>query len=722
MGNYLASPKALLWAGIVPLIGMLPTVARAQAADTGEETSAPGEIVVTAQRRVERLIDVPSSVSVVTAEALEGSSITNTRDLAQVTSGLQISNTGVFTAFSVRGISSETSGPGAENNVAIYVDGVYYPSKSSGVFDFPDVASIEVLKGPQGTLYGRNATGGAILFKTIDPTFEPSGKFSASYGSFEEREIKGTFSTGIVPDLLAASVSGFYKKDDGYLRSSITGKRMGDVEAALIRGKLLLTPSPDIKVVLSAYYADRTDRQTLAFTNFNGNTVGVNAGANVITSTYGFSAANNPNLLTNKTLGIDLRADFETGIGDLTLVSGYTDIRNRALTDGDNSSATITDFLTVFPQSSFSQEVYLTSRKFGALSFVIGANYYRDSGRFDPSRVFSRGVVIADIYSKVKTEAFAAYIDSDLDISDRLTATAGLRWTTERKEMFGGFSRPDLPFFAARRWNNLSPRAALRYAIGDDANIYVNYSRGFKSGQFNPSAFGFVSEVRPEIVDAFEGGFKARLAGQWTIDLSAFRYDYKDIQVTAFVNGTSVLQNAAIAEIYGLDAKVVYQPDDDLTITASVSPLHAQYKSFPSATITVPTPTSACPAGRTFCGNRNGTANLSGFWLPRAPKVTANASISYTLRTGEQAINFYANAFYSGKFFWEPSNRLGQDGYVLLNGRVSWRINDGPLSIEVWGKNLTDKKYYISQAIGTSGDGLLSARPRSWGVTGRASF
>jgi iron complex outermembrane receptor protein len=712
---------AWLSGGMAALGCMIPAAASAQTAeDAARQTD---EIVVTAQRRAERLIDVPATVAVLDAQAISGASIASTFELAQLAPGLQVSNTGVYTSFVLRGVSSETSGPGAENNVAVYVDGVYYPSKSSGVFDFPDVESIEVLKGPQGTLYGRNATGGAILFKTAEPSFDPHARLSASYGSFDQKELKGTVSSGLASDVLAASLSGFFRQDDGYIKRVTTGKSVGGERSWLVRGKLLIAPADGVKVTLAGYYYDRRDRTTMAFTTYQGNSSGPLFDPNALTSTYGFDASNNPNYLINKTLGLSGKAEIETGIGDLTLLSAYTDIDNRVYVDGDNSSATGVDFLTVYPQKSFSQEAVLASRKFGAFSFIAGLSYYHDVGRLDPVIVYAGGVDILDIYAKVKTRAIAAYFDGNLDITDRLNLTAGVRWTTENKRIYGGYFAPTFPYVGKHRWNNVSPRAALRYALSDEANVYLSYTRGFKSGQFNPNNYAPGGEaVRPEIVDSFEGGVKARLGGGLSINIAGFHYNYRDIQVSTFADGTQVLQNAAKAKIYGLDAEIAYQPTADLTIRAAVSPLHARYSSFPNAVILVPTPAASCPAGRAFCGNQNADADLTGKRLPRAPDFSANASVNYALHAGDQTVNFFANVYHSGRFYWEISNRVAQKSYTVVNGRISWNIDSGPFSVELWGKNLTDSRYYVSQGIGVNVDGLLTARPRSWGVTLGAEF
>lgn len=695
----------------------LATPALAQQAGSGDSADA-SEIIVTAQRRSERLIDVPATVAVVAGEELAAASISSSIDLGQLVPGLQVSNTGAYTSFAIRGVSSEATGPGAENNVAVYVDGVYVPSKSAGVFDFPDIQSIEVLKGPQGALYGRNATGGAILFKTLEPSFDTHAKLGLTYGRFNEREAKAVVSGALVPDVLAASIAGYYRKTDGYLKDITTGDRLGGVQSGLVRGKLLVTPSDTVKIQLAGYYHKRIDNDAMAFTIIDGNSAGVLADPNAIVDTpFGFSASNNPNQYRTRTIGLSLTSAIELGVGTLNLVTGYTDLKRHIFADGDYSSVSAIDFTTSDPQETFSQDIYLATRKLGSLDFVVGASYFHDVSLQDPVRIIFGGVPGLDIYSKQKTDALAAYIDGNLELTEQLKLSAGVRWTTEQKRHYGGFNDPTFPFVGKKRWSNISPRLALRYMISDDANVYASYSRGFKSGLFNSSQFFVEESVRPEIVDSIEVGFKGRIADGLTIGLAGYYYDYKDIQVTTFQANQTILQNAAKARIYGADFELTYQPDENLTFRAAVSPVHTKYTSFPGGVVLAPTPSASCPAGFTFCGNGNAALDLSGNRLPRAPNLTANASVSYTLHAGRQAFDLYANVYYSGKFYWEIGNRLAQEKYATVNGRITWRVDEGPLSIQVWGRNLTNTKYYSSQGIGFNADGLLSAPPRTVGVT-----
>jgi len=262
----------------------------------------------------------------------------------------------------------------------------------------------------------------------------------------------------------------------------------------------------------------------------------------------------------------------------------------------------------------------------------------------------------------------------------------------------------------------------LRYSLTDNINIYLNYSRGFKSGLVNNTVFAPLSSVSPEIVNAFEGGVKTRLANELTLNASAFYYNYNDIQVTTFQQGSTFVENAAKAKIRGIDVDLTYLPIPRLTLKGALSLLHTEYTSFYNALVLIPMPASTCPPGIMYCGNEDAQANATGNQLPLAPKETGNVSAEYTLPIGQQKISFDANLYATSKFYWEAGNRLSQPSYAVLNGRINWNINNGPFTLGLWGKNLTNKEYFSSQAIGTPGDFLLSAPPRTVGISLSGAF
>ena len=226
------------------------------------------EIVVTVQRRTERLRDVPLSVTSQSAEALEAAGIVSIQDLPQKVPSLTFGTTGGWALPSIRGVNAGITGIGAESPIAIYIDGAYRSNPVGNIFDLPDTMSLDVLRGPQGTLFGRNATGGAISIHTRDPEFVPTGKFGVSTGQFGgdgvkeslQTTYKGFISAPLVDEVLAASASVYYQKTDGYITDDVSGNAMGDSDNQLYRAKLLYMPDPDVRILASAAYGELTDR------------------------------------------------------------------------------------------------------------------------------------------------------------------------------------------------------------------------------------------------------------------------------------------------------------------------------------------------------------------------------------------------------------------------------------------------------------------------------
>lgn len=228
----------------------------AYAAAEGTETTADnGDILVTAQRRSERLQDVPMSVTALSSEDLDRSGITSTSDLAKATPSVVIAQYGGFMQPSIRGISSAGASLGDNSNVAMYIDGIYQPQQIATLISLPDVQQVEILKGPQGALYGQNATGGAILVTTLSPSNELTGKFSASYGNYNDVNLRGYVSVP-VSDTFAVSVSGGYQNRDGFRKHVITGERDLGLDSKVIRAKFQFTPSESAKLTLTGYFSD----------------------------------------------------------------------------------------------------------------------------------------------------------------------------------------------------------------------------------------------------------------------------------------------------------------------------------------------------------------------------------------------------------------------------------------------------------------------------------
>src|SRR5579863_3750210 len=275
MKKYLSLLGGTALAGM--LIAPAPAVAQqappATTPDASQQTSTNGDIIVTAQRRSETLTNVPASITALSAQALTAAGVTSNVDLAKVTPGLTMPSYGAFVQPALRGVTSGGANVGESSNVATYIDGIYQPQQISNLLELPDVEQIEVLKGPQGALYGQNATGGAILINSFSPKFTTTGNLSASYGDYNDVNLRG-YITGPLSDTVAVSVAGGYHRHDGYRTNVLTGQRNRGLDSKAIRGKILFKPTPDLRITLAGYYSDRDDSAAYAGQAYKNNSVG----------------------------------------------------------------------------------------------------------------------------------------------------------------------------------------------------------------------------------------------------------------------------------------------------------------------------------------------------------------------------------------------------------------------------------------------------------------
>ena len=709
-------------------------VAHAQSAPAPE--SAPSgnqmeEILVTAQRREERAIDVPISVTAVTSDALRRNGITSTNDLTTVVPGLKMDRTGGYSQPAIRGISTQLTHPGSENNVAMYLDGIYQPSQAGGIFDLPDVSQVEVAKGPQGTLFGRNATGGAVLVSTRNPSQTTEGTIIAEYGSFNAMTFKGFVSGGLT-DKVSGSIAGYYHNDDGYLRDIARKKDVGAIESSIVRGKLLYEATDKLSILATAYVSDRQDETAASGIPLGGNTTAnvvpaFGIGTAVVPTKADQVAMNQDPVTTVKQLGASLKITYDMEVGTITALTGYSDYDQEVVLDADYSytqPVAGTNYFLDTPESAFSQEINFASEKFGRVSFVAGLFYWNSWGKYDPIRVqvnygFPTDVDI-QIYSKQSAEAYAVYGEMNFDITDKWSVIAGLRYSDETRTLEGGKLGfpPNVPATGGYLWeterkdDGVTPRLSISYKPNEDANLYFTYSEGFKSGVFNTSATSpDEPSVAPEEVKAYEIGFKQSL-NSLRYSMAAFYYDYQDMQVQGFqeVNGVplSVLQNAATAEIYGAEIEGVWQMTDSFEAQLGVAYTNATFDEFERASIVV-------PVGGNF-GNTVIEQDVSGNDLVRAPRSTVNLTGLYntTVMGGDLALS--GTVYYSDKFYFENGNRIYQPSFTTVNARAAWSPADSGFTFALLGKNLTDEETIQGAFIQSLADGVSYAAPRTWAI------
>lgn len=730
MGSVRAAKGLLLG---TTLLWTMPALAQ----DTDQQAAGPLEtnaIVVTAQRRAQRLEEVPLAITAQTGAQLSEAGVDDIRDLGNVVPGLTFTTQGAFAAPTIRGVQSTVAIAGADSPVAIYVDGVYQPNQLANVFELADIERLEVLKGPQGTLFGRNATAGAVVIHTKKPSFTTTGSIEVSEGLYfggssktsTDTTVKGFVSTPLIPDVVAASLSGFYEYIDGYLTDDRTGNRTGRVDKWNLGLKFLIQPADNLEFLVSGSMSDRTDFAAMATQPLDGNS-NSQFYPDAVVPTEPWHVATelerggNPTRTKHKALSLKGTLDLDE-VGTLTSITAWQDIKARITVDIDAaySPQCTAVFACIiydedYPEETFQQELSFASEQFGAFSFVAGAFYYRDShfmgngiqpllradGSVDPSETYA-----VEFDATIKTRAWAAFGEVNLDVSDRLHLIGGLRYSREKR--FGiGDAVPYFPTTGAVISDSWTPRLSVRYDVAPDWNVYATYSKGFKSavldttGQSNNFA-------APETITSYEVGAKGNFDA-FSFSLAAFYYDYTDLQVQFFDGSATILANAADATIYGLDGEFTVQLSDSFSLRAVGSWLpEAKYDTFENGV--------AFALPNTPGGMSQVVLDASGERLLKAAKFAGSLALSYegTLGSGEMDGNL--TVAHSSAYAFDLLGRVKTGPYTTVNAQLGYRPGGGPLRLAIYGKNITNEAYFTSALLGNQADAPVYAPPRQLGV------
>lgn len=719
------------------------------------EVSQVDEIIVTAQRRSQRLEDIPMAVTALTTEALENADVVNLHEIGRIAPGVQMNFGGLSSQPSIRGVSSLTNGTGNENNVAVYVDGFYVPDTTSINSDLANLESIQVLKGPQGTLYGRNATGGAILINTLAPSDTFTGKIEGTLGRFDERRLSGYIS-GPISEQVRFSAAGAVRESDGHIRltdpTDVT-RTDGDaapVEQRSLRTKLEVDLSENLQATLGYNYAFASDATGVLFTPLNYIPAFL-PGGNLRANRLGTASYNYGSEVSTETSEGTLKLRLTTPIGVFT---SYTSQARRAHEldyDFDGTYADLTYSEAPARQKTFQQAVDLVVNAGDRLDLVVGALYFKDRIRQVAGVgqvTYGPGLVPqARVYRPLETEAYAVYADATYQLTDRLSIGAGARYSYDKKGVAqyntDGVGNITLaPFEREADFDSVTPRASIRYELAPRSNVYAAYSRGYRSGSFNsavaPSA-ALTLPIEPEEISAYEIGYKTVQPG-FRFETAAFYYDYTNLNVSLTIpnplcagqpvcSPVTVVGNAPEATIYGLDGQITLSPIENLNLSLGASWLHARYGDFPNAIGT----------GINATGTLNvsgQTQDWSGKQMSRAPNFSGNVSVDYSLGLAGGQLKLAANLSYStGYAISNPSlfgplapaalqgqQRFRQGETTLVNADITWTDPSDRYWIGVYGKNLTDERYRQTYNGANFGDYSAMAQPTTYGVRLGARF
>lgn len=623
----------------------------AQEEATSEEETGLRDIVVTATRRDERLQDVPISVTAVDGEMLAKSGIANTRELTYTIPALNFRITNANAQPTIRGVGTRNTGGGDESNIAVYVDGVYQVSPRAGIFDLLNIERVEVLRGPQGTLFGRNATGGLVNIITSKPSHDPEARIVARYGRFDERSAAIYATTGVA-DGLAVDFAGQIYRDDGYHRDLVSGDIVYPRKSYSARGRALIEPSADTSFTLTGSFFHWNDPVSAYMGVYQGNTVARSLANDprTIVPTEPFTTASTfKQRLRLESLSLSHEARIDLGAVTLQNTTSYEDSKSDAVLENDGTPFDLGIIINLgldeggdgrrFSSKYFQNELRLLSNGGGPFSYILGVHYLNGRAENGPveqaPRVNSPVAARTFIDSNQRTDAIAGFGEANWLFSPGWRATVGVRYTSETKKFDGVTTRGGVVLTsisgAKRTFGKLTYRAILQRDIGDIGNVYVSYSRGFKSGVFNIFSTSATSRAtRPEVLDAYEAGIKTDPLPWLRVNASLYHYDYQDIQLSSRDpgSGLTVLFNAANAKVDGGELEVTAEPLDNLNLRGNVAYSDGKYTDFPGAQIFTPIFQDQSAIGgspMTPIGNRVSIADVSGSRLIRAPKVTFGA-------------------------------------------------------------------------------------------------
>ncbi|MGE4430322.1 MAG: TonB-dependent receptor [Sphingobium sp.] len=701
-----------------------PAPTAAQPEPQAEQGAMVGEIIVTANRRTERLQDVPVAVAAYGAQELRSSGALNVQDLGNLTPGLTIANQSAGITPFIRGIGSVDNTLGQESAIAVYVDGVYYSSPYASLFSFNNIERVEVLKGPQGTLFGRNATGGLIQVITRDPSHTPTLEGSFSYGNYQtvraQAYVSGPLSDTLAMDL--AVMKSYQGKGYGWNHTRNSEVGFGGNDNA-IRSKLMWTPDDATTVKLTGDYSLTTDSdQGSAKTYLPGS----------LSSLDGLGAPGGwwdvrggaYEAIRTEQYGGALHIEHDFNGANLVSISAYR--RAKVIQSFDNDATPIVAldaYIDSQKTRTFTQEVQLMSDSSSPIRWILGGFYLNDKSSFAAPNglgLFGSAVgTAALIQNTIETRSWSAFGEVTVPLGEKTEITGGLRYTSDQRKVYGKTdvltdSYPGAPLLVSvpstsQKFTEDQPswRAVINHKFMPDIMVYASYNRGFKSGNFNAVSAND-APFKSEKVDAYELGLKSQLFDRkLRFNLAAFYYKYNNLQLSVLQGFNLTTVNAANSRIMGMDLDGEFVATRDLRLRFGLSVLDTEFTSFPNAQCS-----SRSPEGLTS----QFTCNATGNSLTRSPKFTATLSPSYGIDTDMGRFDISATYVYNSGFFWEPDNRIKQPSYSLLSGQIGWTEKDGHLGVKAFAKNLTNEKYALWMVAFAFGDEYAAAPPRTYGV------
>ncbi len=730
-------PVLFATAAIVPLAAAHGQDVPGEPQD-GQETVADDDgipdIVVTAQKREQRLQEVPISIAVISGEKLERMQVTSGTEVARQTANLRVSNLGNEDQpkFAMRGIATPEFNLNATSPTGVFYDEVYIATQWLGGPQIFDMERVEVLRGPQGTLFGKNTTGGAINFITRAPSFDTGGYLTVEGGTNHYFHATGAVEAPLVEDTLAARVAFNISRSDGWVenRSQMSGARdLSSINNYAIRGSVAFRSGDfDATLRLITSHSSPTNIGVIAYGLGPGGTIanGVNPRVNPYTgapfSVHEGAYDHVGEIIADGSGGY---LTMNLGMGDhftLTSITSYFDgnFKNTVDADGSISNFFFIDFFA--KQHELSQDLRLSSDLDGPFNFIAGVYHTNDEVDIE-TNYRQNGLALFDQTYNQSRKSYAAYFDATFDITDGAQAYGGIRWTSDHGRLrdyqvrtaLPPFILPGIPLQPTLKYDDTKPtgRIGLRYRFTPDVMVYAQYARGYRSSAFNGGALARPQDLNvanPEQLDAYEIGLKS----QWfdrrlQLNASAFYYDFRNQQFLNAVNvggvQASQLINVGRARIQGLEIEAVAEPVDGLSLSAGLGLLDSEYKE-----LVLPDPVNNMP--RDLAGNR----------LIEAPKATLNLVADYEAPIGDDdMLTFHVDAVRVSKQFFTAFNdpNATSDPFWETNARIAYENREHGYEVSLWVKNLNDNTEETGTVLnyGSLLRFTTIPYPRRWGIS-----
>lgn len=703
------------------------------------------EIIVTAQKREESLQDLAASITAFNSAAIEERRLGDMANLAMATPGVSYRENANSAQVSIRGVGLLVVNGVAEANVATHVDGVFQPRTSASTLQMEDMERIEILRGPQGTLYGRNATGGTINYVSAKPTDEFEGSVTAGFGDYDWKKFSGYVSGPLIDDSVSGRLSAYYDERDGYYDNIFLDRDTFGSESKGVRGAISWTPTDNLSVDLSA----RHDEQE----NDGGAVQALLRGTNPIVD--GLEASGQipvgsviQDLDSHETAAelfgsseketnafvAEINYDLNDNISIKSL-TGYTDHEFEDLIDGDGTNLGIVNVGNASKNErrhaesqAFSQEFNFSGATFDdRLNWLVGLYYFTEDHDFmspiefpDPAVqvILGQGVALLSQEQgpfEEETESKAVFADVTYAMTDDVRLGLGVRYTEDTKD-FTQTSMVELDLGVPitvvscedleinQEFDHTNYRVRAEWDVANDAMVYAQWQDGFKDGGLNVSV---CNDTFPEEeIDAWEVGAKTSwLEGKLVLNLSAFYYGYDNLQILKFENAVDIaVEPVPESTIQGAEIELLAGIADNWVLDVGVALLDAEIDEFEAFDASNP---------------QLGVQDLSGNGLPQTPDHTINVGLEYGLDTDIGSFQLRGEVFYSDSFNFSTFDNSyeAQDDYTVLNLYANYTNPSDSYMLRAFVRNATDEEYYnflINAATtGVAGD---YAPPRTYGV------